>query len=484
MKKRSTWRLTGLLICFVSSHICAEVTSAQTGQSLPAELAPLFASPNAAQVHLMNIGMDYSLPQSMRFKAFVQPQEKQRVATRITAIPGIYISKGVVTLSRLKERVNDERLLSQSASGFTLHVPLIIRDSAALVIENTTLLMDSASPVFIYNQGVFYVSDSTLHGWHSQQQSAATLTQAKLATPWQQRPYIYAAASSTTYITHSDIAHLGQPGEHFFSGMSLKESTRKELDALSIEHFYQATGQPAGTFIGNDFDDMFVGLRGEHLRKLTIQGNSFQNSVKQHLFIKEFADRLSLDNNLFVETKGAEGIYLSKIKALLFRENIIKGSVGDGLYGYAIDSAEFLDNIVMLNKGNGLVINENQQSRFLNNIVVANAASGIKADDAMQLMLTSNRLDNNGLYGARIFTQKQSDSTTAVVRLRNNSLSENYDAAISATGDIKVELQNNRYQGIGSASFDGALAEHTLTLIEQNSDGVTLCLKVEGACSD
>ncbi|XOV80292.1 MAG: right-handed parallel beta-helix repeat-containing protein [Aestuariibacter sp.] len=484
MNRLATWCLIGLWICFASANISAEVTSTQTSHKLPDELISLSVNQKAAQVHLMNIGMDYTLPQSMRFKAFVLPQKKQQVATRSSAIPGIYLSKGAISLARLIERVDDERLLSQSAAGFTLHVPLIIRDSAALVIENTTLLMDSAEPVFIYNQGVFYVSDSSLRGWHSQQQSAAKLTQTKIVTPWQQRPYIYAAASSTTFIRHSNIAHLGQPGEHYFSGLSLKANTRKELDALSIEHLHQATGQPAGTFVGNDFDNMFVGFRGEHLRKLTIQGNRFQSSVKQHLFIKEYADKLNLENNLFVDTKVAEGIYLSKIQTLLFRENIIKGSGGDGLYGYAIDSAEFLDNIVMLNKGNGLVINENRLSRFLNNIVVANAASGIKADDALQLMLTSNRLDNNGLYGARVFTQEQSDKTTAVVRLHNNSLSENYDAAISATGDIKVELQNNRYQGIGSASFDGALAEHTLTLIEQNSDGVTLCLKVEGACSD
>lgn len=285
----------------------------------------------------------------------------------------IVLSGGEYTLAQLAKQL-DTRALSRSASGWTLHYPLVIGPGARLTLSASTLFLEGRHGGCLINRGELLIENSTLSS-NGDQSSG----------------FIHGWGGSTTRIQNSVLTDLGR-ADYRANGVSV------------ARHRYQATDAPAQLFIRESrFSNLHRGVDTEAGSRISIVGLSVSGSREQGVVLQNSHAHIE---RLQVSDSTGHGLRAGGSGMLSIADSQLQRNGGSGLLLEGHTGEIHLTQVASLNNreyGTQIKSQRGQQITRLDSLNLnGNGSDGLRLDGSMHVTLNKADISHNQRYAISI----------------------------------------------------------------------------------
>jgi len=363
----------------------------------------------------------------------------------------IVLNGGKYTLAQLADQL-DSRALSRTASGWTLHYPLVIGPGARLTLSASTLFIEGRHGGCLINRGELLIENSTLSS-NGDRSSG----------------FIHGWGGSTTRIQNSTLTDLGR-ADYRANGLSL------------ARHRYQAGAAPAQLFVTDSrFSNFYRGLDAEAGSRVSITGLSISGSREQGVVLHNSPARIE---RLQVSDSNGHGLRAGGSGAFFIADSQLQRNGGSGLLLEAHTGEIRMTRVDSHNNqeyGAQIKSQRGQQVTRLETLSLnGNGSDGLRLDGGMHVTLNKADISHNQRYAISIEAEdgRQITGNMAELHLHRNRL-----AALQTGGEgtlvLKgVSLRHGSNQGKYLA---GNLADKEADLLPRLLRGQEVAISFTGA---
>jgi poly(beta-D-mannuronate) C5 epimerase len=306
----------------------------------------------------------------------------------------LYLEGGTADISSLHQELKRkglERYLLKEGRVYTLRLPIIIGDDAALVVSNAdvdTLRMSRNASAYIVNSGELYVLDTHILGWDEGLNSPAHM---KYVLKEQFRPFITGWSKSRSFIAGSVLESLGYSNSKAY-GLSFSAGPKAFLEYGSGN-----LSRPTATIVENSFINLLYGFYSYEADHVSLIGNEYKDNVTYGIDPHDRSRWLTIAYNTAYGTEKKHGIIISRevnhssiVGNISFDNHgsgfmIDRMSIGTLLYG----------NSAWENGQDGLTFFESGCNIVASNSFFKNKRAGIKVRNSIDIGLYHNNLYEN-----------------------------------------------------------------------------------------
>lgn len=310
----------------------------------------------------------------------------------------ITIQNGVFSLEQISNAILDEDFIKINADGgYVLHVPLIIKPSATLImLEGETLLMSANEGALMAVLGTANITNSHVLGWDTTQDQPAYFDKSSNF-----RPYLIAWCGSRLNIVNSYLAYLGYDAAKSYGvTYSSCENDKYVETGTSLE-------SGMGWILNSEFENLYFGFYSYETKDAVLIGNKYKDNIVYGIDPHDRSSNLIIANNHIKDTRQKHGIILSRdVHDSFVINNVVEGSRGTGLM---LDRNSYNNviayNISQYNGHDGLSFFESPSNISYKNILYANGKSGLRVRNSWSIKSIEDVINDNKSYAAELYTQ-------------------------------------------------------------------------------
>lgn len=321
----------------------------------------------------------------------------------------IVLNGGEYTLAQLARQL-DTRALSRTASGWTLHYPLIIGPGARLILSASTLFIEGRHGGCLINRGKLLIENSSLSS-NGDQSSG----------------FIHGWGGSTTRIKNSDLADLGR-ADYRANGVSV------------ARHRYQGAGTPAQLFIRDSrFSNLHRGVDAEAGSRVSIVNLSISASREQGVVLYNSPAHIE---QLQVSDSKGHGLRAGGNRTISIADSQFQKNGGSGLLLEDHTGEIHITQVASLNNqeyGIQIKSQRGQQITRMESLnLTGNGSDGLRLDGSMHITLNKAEISHNHRYAISIQAEdgRQISGNMAELHLHLNRL-----AALHTGGEGSLRLK-------------------------------------------
>ncbi len=306
----------------------------------------------------------------------------------------ITIADGVYDLKTLTREIGNPDLIEEKNGEFFVYVPITIRETGMLIIDNDTLKLSSTKGALINSFGDLLIINSTISGWNTKENKPA-----KFANATSFRPHIIGWCGSVTDIAKSTISHLGY--------LSSKAYGITYTSCSDTYYRYRYPDYEGGTgwLIDNVFDDIYYGFYSYEAHHIAIIENEYKNNVVYGIDPHDWSTNLIIAHNKIYGTKQKHGII---------------GSRG-------VTDSYIIYNQTENNKGSGIMLDRSSNHNVVAyNLSRNNGSDGMTFYESAHNISFKNSYINNKKSGIRVRNSWGIQSYRDVINMNHNAAVELY----------------------------------------------------------
>lgn len=337
----------------------------------------------------------------------------------------LQIDAGSIDLAQLERAVANPQILRRHKDGFLLSYPLLIGPKAALLVQDTSLYLNSRSGAALINQGQLQLLRSQLQSWSG-------------GTPHDEpalfRPFILAWAGSNTWIEDSSLSRLGY-NAHLTRGLSTRRSASQGAGVA-----------PARLLIRNShLREMASGA--ELHDALALIDDSHFDDLQQYA-IDLHDSRLSLRLNRIRQVRNQSAIRIAGASSGDVTQNLILAT-GKAAIEVSAQSGELSlrDNLIGNSGSHGIQLQGHSGGRLLlaGNLIANSSSSGIDGENLDGALIVANRISASPDYAISL---RSNQAQQGEVGLFDNQLANSGKSMIRSEGVRQLQLGGNHFQAV------------------------------------
>lgn len=377
--------------------------------NLSGRLGALRLQPGDVQAELPaiggGVGIDrlsaLSIPYNQKFNDTEPVLARARAQGEI--IPHvIYVHRGVVTLSMIRERmlwIGRPDYLTVRNGVYVLRRPLVIGPDAVLLLTGADVLelrMSTGHQAYLVNAGETYVSNMSITSWDLQTDAPTEIAPA--VNDLEFRPFIISWSGSRFEATQSEFRYLGY---HKILSYGLSFTAGPSNLANSFVDAYS----PRVRLVNNFFESMYFGFYLSHVQSPDFIGNEFRNGVVYGPDPHDYSDDVLMALNTAYGSVQKHGLIVSREVSGLFIGNIAFENHGSGIMlDRTSNNSIIYANTVFNNGYDGIAVYETGCSIVANNEAFSNDLSGIRIRNSADIAVFDNSLVGNTDAGITLYT--------------------------------------------------------------------------------
>jgi poly(beta-D-mannuronate) C5 epimerase len=347
----------------------------------------------------------------------------------------IVVLSGVVSLSDVAEEISDPTLIEARADNtFVLHVPLMIKQDASLVIQKgETLLLSANEGVMIPILGDLYVLDATVIGWDVKQDQPAYYK--KLDNF---RPYFVAWCGSILNVANSYLAHLGYEAPKSY-GVSYSSCKNDKYVDTGV-----SLSSGRGIILNNSFEGLYFGFYSYESEGLAVIGNNYKDNIIYGIDPHDRSKDLIIANNVVTGTKEKHGIIVSReVSDSYIFNNVSEGNAGTGIMMDRDSHHNVIANNIARNNGHdGLAFYESSHNISHKNLLMNNENSGMRIRNSIGIRSSQDVMNANGSHALEMYTQELDGRDIKIDPYNQKASAEVIDAEIVGNKNGVFKLEN------------------------------------------
>jgi poly(beta-D-mannuronate) C5 epimerase len=340
----------------------------------------------------------------------------------------LQIGAGQIDLAQLHRAVANPEILRPHKDGYLLSYPLLIGADATLLVENTTLYLNSNSGSALINQGQLLLRHALVQSW------SGTQAEDILAENDQPgfRPFIVSWAGSFTLVENSTLSRLGY-NAYLARGLSAARSVEQGKHLAS-----------ARLWIRDSLFDQLSTAVDASGALLRVDGSRFERLQQYALDISD--SQLQVQDNRIDQVRNNSGIRIRGRSSGRIEDNVISniGKAGIEVLGQRGDLL-LADNLIGAVAGNAIQLRDSGAEGtllVLSNHILNSGYSGIDALNVKRAYVVGNRISSVPEY-AISFRHPAAGSDRLV--LTGNSLGHTGKAMIRVEGQDSLILGDNQF---------------------------------------
>jgi mannuronan 5-epimerase len=401
-------------------------------------MATLPSEPTAEQLHNQLPGARASVSKrtmfssqagSWSFEPFVHNGLFRVIAGYQASHPqALQISGGQIDLAQLHRAVGNPEILRPHKDGYLLSYPLLIGADAALLVENTSLYLNTKSGSALINQGQLLLRHALVQGWSGSQEEDLFAEDSKPGF----RPFIVSWAGSFTLVENSTLSRLGY-NAHLARGLSA---------ARGVEQ--SSREPPARLWIRDSlFDELSTGVDANHAL-LRIDNSRFERLQQYGLDIAN--SQVQIKDNRIDRVRNNSGIRIRGSSSGRIEHSVISaaGKAGIEVTGQRGDLL-LADNLLGTSAGNAIQLRDSGAEGtllLLRNHILSSGYSGIDARNVKRAYVADNRIGGAPEYAISFRHPAIGGDRLVLV---GNSLGHAGKALIRVEGQDSMILGDNHF---------------------------------------
>ena len=415
-------RLSGAGQQVALEHLLAELPSEPTAEQLNNPLPSARARVSKRTMFSSQVG-------SWPFEPFVHNGLFRVIAGYQSSHPqALQIGAGQISLAQLHRAVANPEILRPHKDGYLLSYPLLIGADAALLVENTTLYLNSNSGTALINQGQLLLRHALVQSW-SGAQSEDILAESEQPGF---RPFIVSWAGSFTLVENTTLSRLGY-NAYLARGLSA---------ARSVEQ--GARVAPARLWIRDSLFDQLSTALDASGALVRVDGSRFERLQQYALDIAD--SQLQVQGNRIDQVRNNSGMRIRGHSSGRIEDNVISniGKAGIEVLGQRGDLL-LAGNLLGAAAGNAIQLRDSGVEGtllLLRNHILNSGYSGIDAVDVKRAYIAENRISSVPEY-AISFRHPAAGGDRLV--LIGNSLGHTGKALIRVEGQDSLILGDNQF---------------------------------------
>ncbi len=310
----------------------------------------------------------------------------------------ITVKSGIVNLQQISEAISDKDMISVNMDGgFILKVPLIIKPSATLIMnDGETLLMSATQGALIAILGTVNIVSSHILGWDTVQDQPSYFEKDKNF-----RPYIVAWCGSRLNIMNSYLGYLGYDAAKSY-GLTYSSCENDK---------YVEKGTPlksgTGWILNNEFENLYFGFYSYETEDAVLIGNTYKDNIVYGIDPHDRSKNLIIANNNIKNTRRKHGIILSRdVHESYVVNNVTENNRGTGIMLDRNSHNNVIAyNISQYNGHDGLSFYESPSNITYKNILYANGKSGLRVRNSWSINSIEDVINDNKTYAVELYAQ-------------------------------------------------------------------------------
>lgn len=307
----------------------------------------------------------------------------------------ITIADGVYDLKTLTTEINNPNLIEKKKDAYHLHVPLTIRGTGTLIIENETLKLSASTGSLINNFGHFITIGATLSGWNTKDNKPAWYKKRRTF-----RPHIINWCGSKMDMADSTVSHLGYQESKAY-GITYTSC----LDTFYRREYGHLPGGN-GWLVDNKFIDIYFGFYSYESDYIRIIGNEYINNIVYGIDPHDRSEHLIVAHNKVSGTKERHGIIGSRgVNNSYFIYNHTQDNKGSGIMLDRSSNNNIIAYNLSQNNGtDGITFYESANNISFNNSYINNAKSGLRIRNSWGITSYHDVINNNTSAAIEVYT--------------------------------------------------------------------------------
>lgn len=306
----------------------------------------------------------------------------------------ITIADGVYDLKTLTKEIGNPHLLEEKDGEFYLYVPITIRETGMLIIEDATLKMSATKGALINSFGDLLIIKSTVTGWNTEKNEPS-----RYQDPHSFRPHIIGWCGSNTDMTQSRFEHLGYQKSKGYG------ITYTSCSDTYYRYRYPDYEGGKGWLIDNVFYDIFYAFYSYEANDIRIIENEYKDNIIYGIDPHDRSSNLIIAHNKVSGTKKKHGIIVSR----------------------GVTKSYIIYNQSENNKGSGIMLDRSSDHNVVaHNLSQNNGSDGITFYESAHNISFQNSYLNNKKSGMRIRNSWGIQSYRDVMNLNRGAAVEVY----------------------------------------------------------
>lgn len=403
--------------------------------------------------------------------AFHEQYHKIGAADRV-----LILYDGVYSLEKLYKKLHNDRYIKKvGEKRYELKIPIIVSNTASLVIQNKTILLQTKpKAVFIIYFGKLYLKNNVFYTWNTDKnryQKREKIPPKELLTFSEEaRPYFTGYAGSKAYMVNNVFKGLGFHSSPATFSVSLfyypNDRTYYTTDNAFF-YYIAKKNYPTGIYVGNDISDSCMAFYTSGADGAVYLGNYAHDNMIYNFDPHDYSNGLVIANNLATRAKHAHGIIVSRsVDHSIIADNISVNNHSAGIMTDRTSNHNAIYNNVTIHNGYmGISIQEGLDTLIQNNIVALNKIDGIMIRNSQRVSIVKNRIFENEKNGIEVISRNidstknrnfqrdpYSKATASVIKY--NTIKDNYNTNIMVKNSAAIFLEANKNSAFKKVSGD------------------------------